>query len=134
MRDAFGGAFIIKLLIIFIAIYVSMIAIALAYTKAFRIKDQIINYIEENEGIDNNVENQIDSYVASMQYYVTGVGPGSSAGPTDCYSRGYCISEMASDEYRGTYYIVTTYMQFKFPFFGLDVKVPITGETRVVRK
>ena len=47
MRDAFGGAFFIKLMLIFFAIYISFIAIALSYTKAFRVKNTIINYIEE---------------------------------------------------------------------------------------
>ncbi len=140
MRDAFGGAFFIKLMLIFFAIYIAFIAIALNYAKAFRVKDSIINYIEENEGYDINVQDLVESYVASMNYYVSSVGPGpegtSSTSSTTwgngCTSRGYCVQEMYSDELRGTYFKVTTYLEIVFPFFSIHITVPITGETRVV--
>ena len=147
MRDAFGGAFFIKLMLIFFAIYIAFIAIALNYAKAFRVKNTIINYIEENESYNINVQNLIESYVASMNYYVSSVGPdpinnGTSTSSTSyydassfgngCTSRGYCVKRMYSDELRGTYYKVTTYLEIVFPFFNIHIAVPITGETRVV--
>lgn len=135
MRDAFGGAFFIKLMLIFFAIYISFIAIALSYAKAFRVKNTIINYIEENEGYNNNVMTLIDDYVAGMNYYVSNVGPnGSNVKYAACNSRGYCIDEVYSDELRGTYYKVSTFIEVNFPFFGINVLVPVTGETRVVIK
>ena len=133
MRDAFGGAFFIKLMLIFFAIYISFIAIALSYAKAFRIKNTIINYIEENESYNNDVMTKIDNYVAEMNYYISNVGPnGSKVEYASCNSRGYCVNEMYSDDLRGTYYKVTTFIEVNFPFFGINVLVPITGETRVV--
>lgn len=54
MRDAFGGVFMIKLFLVFIVIYVAFSAISLNYAKAFRIKNKIIDFIEENEIIDLN--------------------------------------------------------------------------------
>lgn len=49
MRDAFGGVFMTNLFLVFIVIYVAFTAVSLNYAKAFRIKNQIIDYIEENE-------------------------------------------------------------------------------------
>lgn len=49
MRDAFGGVFVIQILLVFILIYVGFIAISLNYSRAFRIKNYIIEYIEESE-------------------------------------------------------------------------------------
>ena len=49
MRDAFGGIFMIRLLLVFIVIYVAFAAISLNYAKAFRIKNKVISYIEEND-------------------------------------------------------------------------------------
>ena len=133
MRDAFGGASFIKLMLIFFAIYISFIAIALSYAKAFRVKNTIINYIEENEKYNNDIATMIDSYVANMNYYVSSVGPnGSNVNYKSCNSRAYCVEEMYSDELRGEYYKVTTFIEVSFPFFGINVLVPITGETRVV--
>ena len=52
MRDAFGGEFTIKLLLVFIVIYVAFTAIALNYAKAFRTKNNVIDYLEENQITD----------------------------------------------------------------------------------
>ena len=107
MRDAFGGAFFIKLMLIFFALYISFIAIALSYTKAFRVKNSIINYIEEHGDYDTAIQDTIDEYVSGMDYYVSSVGPNSSRVQySTCNSRGYCVFEKASDEVRGKYYEV----------------------------
>ena len=47
MRDAFGGTFMIKLGLVFLVVYVSFMAVAINYAKAFRVKNQIINIIEQ---------------------------------------------------------------------------------------
>lgn len=151
MKDAFGAAYYIKFALVFIAIFASMLAIALNYAKAFRIKNTIVSYIEANEGLDNNLKVKIDNYVANMRYYVNNVNPGSQTTSVyedgyvyldgECEQRGYCIYHYSTEtsygntyEYRGDYYKVVTYIQVEFPFFNLDVKVPVTGETRLLSK
>ena len=52
MRDAFGGEFMIRLFLIFIFIYMFFTAIALNYAKAFKVKNKVIDYLEDNEIID----------------------------------------------------------------------------------
>ena len=52
MRDAFGGVFMIRLMLVFIVIYVAFTAISLNYAKAFKIKNSIISYLEENQVTD----------------------------------------------------------------------------------
>ena len=49
MRDAFGGEFMCRLMLVFIVIYVSFTAVSLNYAKAFRVKNKVISYIEEND-------------------------------------------------------------------------------------
>ena len=49
MRDAFGGTFMIQVFIVFILIYISFTALALNYAKAFKAKNFIIDYLENNE-------------------------------------------------------------------------------------
>lgn len=149
MKDAFGAAYYIKFALVFIAVFASLLAIALNYSKAFRIKNTIISYIEENEGLDNELRNKIDNYVANMRYYVNNVNPGSNTTLVyedgyvfrdgQCEARGYCIYHYSPNtsygntyEYRGDYYKVVTYIQIEFPFFNLDVTVPVTGETRLL--
>ena len=144
MRDAFGGALMIQLLLIFLTLYISFMAIALSYSKAFRVKNEIINYIEQYEGYNDRSKELIDAYLEKQRYYVevkdTSEGDFSnyvnnpnqlSPGATYCANRGYCITEQSQGN-RGTYYIVETYLQIKFPFFNLDFTVPIKGETRII--
>ncbi len=52
MRDAFGGAFMIKLFLVFLFIYIFFTAMALNYAKAFKVKNKVIDYLEDNEIID----------------------------------------------------------------------------------
>ena len=52
MRDAFGGVFTMNLLLVFIFIFVAFSAVSLNYAKAFRLKNDIIDFIETNEIID----------------------------------------------------------------------------------
>ena len=145
MRDAFGGTFMIKLMLIFLAIYIAFVAVALNYAKAFRVKNSIINIIEQNEGISdyadnsvNSVIGQIDSYLNKVGYYVT-LDNMNNSGNTNlhCYQRGYCIEEFSgtiSDGISNKYYKVITYVKIDLPFFGLDFPVAITGETRKIER
>ena len=72
MRESFGGAFMIKLAIIFIVIYVSFMAVAINYAKAFRIKNRLIDYVEQSQFThgDNNTLDEINDYLGSMAYHV----------------------------------------------------------------
>ena len=52
MRDAFGGAFMIKLFLVFLAIYIGFTAVAVNYSKAFKVKNKVVEYLENNEVTD----------------------------------------------------------------------------------
>lgn len=139
MRDAFGASYYIKFALVFIAIFASMLAVALNYTKAFRVKNQIINYIEVNNGLSESLKKDIENYVISMDYYVQNVNPGSRVSSVkefsfqnECNKRGYCIYKVTSDDLKGEYYKVVTYIHIEFPFFRINLNVPITGETKLV--
>lgn len=141
MRDAFGGAFLIKLFLIFLGIYVAFMAVALNYAKAFKVKNYIINVIEQYEGFKDSKTDE--AIYTNINNYINGIGYNPAFDVTDLSSAcinatningkaAYCIISLSSNEVRGTYYRVTTYMRFQLPFFGIDIKVPISGETRVV--
>ena len=73
MREAFGGAFTIKLMLIFLAIYIAFIAVALNYAKAFRVKNKIIDIIEQNEGIDSYNDTKEGSVIGDINSYLNTV-------------------------------------------------------------
>lgn len=145
MREAFGGAFTIKLMLIFLAIYIAFIAVALNYAKAFRVKNKIIDIIEQNEGIDSyndtkegSVIGDINSYLNTVSYNVNLANiKNNNTENINCYDRGYCIEETTApvtDGITSKYYKVTTYININFPFFKLNFNIPITGETRKIER
>lgn len=52
MRDAFGGVFMMRLMLVFIVIYVAFTAISYKYAKSFRIKNSVIDFVEQNQIVD----------------------------------------------------------------------------------
>ena len=52
MRDAFGGVFMIRLMLVFVFIFIAFTAISLNYAKAFRIKNRLTDFIEQQEIFD----------------------------------------------------------------------------------
>lgn len=139
MRDAFGGAFSIKLMLVFLVLYVSFICVALNYSRAFRVKNRIINIIEQNEGynLDNTgdaVATQIDNYLATTGYFINEetkryLSNNNASSCNDLYGRGYCVYQISSSP---LYYGVETYMVFTLPIINVRFPVAVRGETRVI--
>ena len=77
MRDAFGGVFTMNFLIVFIFIYVAFTAVSLNYAKAFKVKNAVIDFVEQNEiaslnqnYLDDKLE-KLDVIINKMNYNVT---------------------------------------------------------------
>ena len=70
MREAIGGALLIKLVMFFIVIYTCFLAIAVNYSITFRVKNQIINLIESYESYDL-AKQPIEEYINSVGYYLS---------------------------------------------------------------
>ena len=49
MRDAFGGVFMTRLMLVFIVLYVAFVAVSFKYAKSFRIKNKVIDFVEQNQ-------------------------------------------------------------------------------------
>lgn len=51
MRQAIGSTWLMQLVIIFMLIFVAFLALSINYTKAFKTKNELVNMLEEREGI-----------------------------------------------------------------------------------
>ena len=136
MRDAFGGAFMFKVFLVFIMIYICFTAMALNYARAFKVKNAVIDYLESNEitTLDNLTTamemRQIEDYFTSeilgkMQYNYSAMnicGEGVSTGQilangVYCHPSGVIIELAGEGENtEGVYYTVSTYIGWKVPF------------------
>jgi hypothetical protein len=121
MRESIGATFLIKIMVVFIILYNSLLAIAVNYAMAFRVKNEIINLLEQYEGCAG-AKDSIESYIANVGYYRAATP---SQGP-------YSIVPVQEENRNGTYYIVTTYLKFDFPFVKDVMRVDVKGETKVI--
>lgn len=75
MRQAIGTTWILQLVIIFMLIFVSFLALSINYTKAFKIKNELTTIIEKYEGLssgDGGTINIINNYLLYNNYTVKG--------------------------------------------------------------
>ena len=142
MREAFGGAFSIKLMMIFLVLYVCFICVGLNYSRAYRVKNRIINIIEQNEGINYN--NTQDAVILEIQNYLRGTGYSIALEDremirrkSECISNGgsiidpgFCVSEINN----GEYYLVETYTVLRLPFNLINTVNVVKGETRKIER
>lgn len=118
MREAIGGSLMVKLIMVFLVLYVIFLAMALNYAKAFKAKNAIIDYIEQNEGNKNYVKNMIDNYLDRISYNAsTGAYASNALNPTICYDEGYCLEKITDDEGRAKLKVITF---INFNFFDFD--------------
>ena len=146
MKEAIGGGWMLGFVSMFIVIFAAYLAISINYTKAFKVKNQVINIIEEHEGYtesnvvkagntnkddlasDNSTEGEVYRLLNEIGYaYDVDSCPDSNA---SLRAGGYCIRKICSG--LSSYYKVTTFISIEIPLIGVDIKVPIKGETKVI--
>lgn len=159
MRDAFGGTFMIQIFIVFILIYISFTALALNYAKAFKAKNFIVDYLEENEIMNLNETAELyDEMVRTFEKEIF-VGLNYKTNKSICDKPNsetyYCdqigfkierVNKPTDSNTGGIYYTVSTYvgwdMGFLSPLLSLNGNnkdpdhVPgywkISGQTRLI--
>ncbi|MBQ4031110.1 MAG: hypothetical protein II625_05080 [Bacilli bacterium] len=75
MKEAIGGSWLYTLVIVMIALFTTFVSVTTNYTRAYKIKDQLISIIERNKGVTTDTLTQINSYLNSLGYTSTGVCP-----------------------------------------------------------
>ena len=158
MRDAFGGSFMIKLFLVFIAIYMFFTAMALNYAKAFKVKNKVIEYLESNE-VATIKKMDAEEFANMSNYFETEIlgklNYRIDKSQMNCDDTVYCDNGIAiyqiepnSDERNklGIYYHVETYFAWDLGFLRILTALngnnqsgsntfgawTISGETRTI--
>lgn len=143
MKEGIGGTFMIYVMLIFLAIYIAFVAVAFNYARAFKVKNKVIDIIEQNEGIRDyndtgDVLGQIDNYLREVSYNVNGITENNNCNGYDYVNtdRGFCISEYETmiDGVEFKYYSVKTFIRLEIPFMNLGFTIPVKGETRKIER
>lgn len=140
MREAIGGSMLLYIVIFFASIVMLMFVGILSYSKAYKVKNRIIEAIEKYEDYSLAVD-EINSDLATMGYALMETDCGSDNLNTTNYA--YCVYKVCNKEETkdgtttcvGTYYYkVRTFMTFEFPVINSIVKFQVKGETRTLGK
>ena len=109
-----------------IVIFVIMVAFFISYGKAFKIKNEMLNEIEQHEGMDLD---SLKNFVVDKQTKYVGKKIGV------CKNSVY-RSVDGNTEFIGFTMEVVVYMQMDRTILGdlFSVSIPITGETKLIEK
>ena len=137
MREAIGGTWIFGIVITFIVLFSGYLAVSVNYSKAFRVKNELVSLIEKYEGHGPEAQKQIETYLDGVGYWVYGSctteGRGSGFVATTNSEYKYCVDKVeTSDSLNRAYFKVTVFFKLDLPVVGGIFTFPITGETKSI--
>lgn len=134
MKEAYGNAFSIWLFMMFFVIYVCFIAVALQFAKTYRVKNYVINVLEQYQysgDVNDKALNQLDYYLGNVPYKISDEDAKSNCDENGVVHNGVCIIQEGTEDAK--YYKVIVYFVAEFPFLEIaKLTIPVSGETTVI--
>ena len=141
MKDAVGGSLLLNIVVIFTSIIILFFVGIIAYTKAFKIKNRIIEVIETHGTYTigtGSVQDELTfdlsraGYMTASAAQINSKCSGENMNRVSSSGHLYCVYEKTNVE--GKSYEVVTYIHFSFPVIGDLLTFPVKGETKVLGK
>lgn len=134
MRGAVGNALLLNIIMAFVAIILIFFTSILAYSKAYRVKNRIVELIEKYEKYDLEVEKEIKKSMLEMGYQLGECKKTDDKVLKNNTGYKYCIEEirLKSGSENPKYYRITTYVQFYFPIIKQIFSPAVTSETKIL--
>ena len=147
MREAIGSYWLTIIVITFIVVFSGYICLSINMNKAYKVKNQIINIIQKNNGLNGDALDQIQEYMTKVGYRTTGKcndtdGSGfsiNSDGPTE-NNTVFCAKEMRTSYYNdfdvtpqfpeAAYYQIKVFFAVDLPLFRDIFVFQISGSTK----
>lgn len=148
MREAIGASWIMIIVMSFIALFSGYLALSINYSKAFRVKDGIIDRLEKHYGLNRDSMVDITQFINEIGY--------NSKGSCDMLESGfgidyvgvnqgmvnyrpfsgrynYCISKVKaynpSGQLTAAYYKVVVFFSLSLPLLDNFSQFHVSGET-----
>lgn len=147
MRDAIGGTFSLQIILFFLVVINAYLAFSVNYTKAFRIKNNIIAIIEQQEGYTtssalgdtDSAQTRIFALMKRANYTIDRNSLRCNEGYTQIYdtmqNTGFCLQLHKNADGSG-YYSVITQVNIDIPIVNnilpLSGIFSIKGETKSI--
>ena len=146
MREAIGGTWITSLIIVFIFVFTAFLALSINYSKAFRVKNEVLSFIEKGEGITNETIKLTNNYLRNTGYSYVGkcetgyYGVSINNNTNGIYEEAisnkeynYCIKKVKSTAINfpdRSYYEVKLFFKFNLPVVGDIFLFKVEGQTK----
>ena len=133
MREAVGSYWLTMIVIVFIVLFTGYMCLSINMNKSYKVKNEIINIIQKNNGLNSDALAQIRDYMTSVGYRTTGKCADYEIAYDMTSSKGtggkgmFCVNEMTT-----TYDSITQYTESQFPktayyqvrvFFAIDLPI-----------
>lgn len=155
MREAIGASWIMGIVLTFIALFSGYLAFSINYSKAFRVKDGIIDRLEKHNGPNCGAGSGCQGSIDDINKFLTEVGYNSKGdcskifgdseldyiGVTDDYvtsnptsgTYNYCIQRVTAYNQQGqlnaAYYKVVVFFSLSVPVLDFGSSFHVSGET-----
>ncbi len=144
MRESIGATWIYIIAIALVLLFSSYLALSINYSRAFRVKNEIINIIERNKGMNNKAQEEIQEYLINVGYRTTGecddavtVKGYSTASSGTTEDAMYCVENImahdATGEFPEIYYFrVTVFFRLDVPILSSIFHFDVAGDSKVI--
>ena len=136
MREAIGSYWLTGIVITFIVLFTGYMCLSINMNKAHKVKNEVINIIQKNNGLDDNALDQILDYMTKIGYRTTGNCNGDNDkgysgfnvnGQRNDNKAVFCVKQMTTDyipskEYLNKQFPKSAYYQIKV-FFSIDLPI-----------
>ena len=163
MNEAIGGSGLFNIVIVIVTALVLLLVGFLAFSKAFKVKNHIINFIHEDVGVidktkiendlisvgyssDKAVKCENSSTFLKLQTLANENNKGLDCNSEECNkaeivigsdanptTHDYCIFKYTMSD-SSYYYTVLTYVHMNIPLIDDFIHIPITGETKIFNR
>ncbi len=148
MKESIGGVSLFNIVIVFVLLFTGYISLSLNYSKAYNVKNEIVNIIknqggictDENQEICYNFKEQIQDYFGEVSYHSHGncedgwygfKRDGSLA--SNGKDAAFCVKAIRvsanSELPNALYYQVKLFYQLDLPIFNSLFNFTVLGET-----
>ncbi len=137
MRDAVGGSLLLNVVVIFVSVIILFFAGIMAYSKAYKSKNRIIEVIERYGKYDSDVADILNGDLRTFGYRSatpTQIRQKCGTNNENTYAYFYCVYYDEDSAKEGYSYNVVTYIHFDFPLIGGLLEIPVRGETKILGK
>lgn len=139
MKAAIGNTIVMGIMVTFISVVLLIIISSVVYTKAYRIKNRIVDEIEKVETFDDSVRSNLDMLFRDIGYKANSLMNNSKCtryGDSETLQNTssayhYCVFKINADVQRkGYYYKVVAFAYLDFPLISA-IQIPVYGETKI---